>query len=121
MALSSIPLTAVSLRSNLTENPKIERSVVFLDEDRDYQLIWTLEWYWGLPKGALSTKCRLNRFEMRADMLKSYNEDGWILMPTTETLKAIEVMLRHNIQAGNTQRRTFTEQQCIDTSSFPLL
>ncbi|KAL1713082.1 hypothetical protein EV715DRAFT_296434 [Schizophyllum commune] len=121
MALSSVPLTVVSLRSNVTENPQIERAVVFLDEDRDYQLIWTLEWYWGLPKGALSTKCRLNRFEMRADMLKSYNEDGWILMPTTETLKAIEVMLRHNIQAGNTQRRTFTEEFPAAMHQYQLL
>ena len=25
--------------------------------------IWTLEWYWGLAKGALPTKSKLNSFE----------------------------------------------------------
>ena len=46
---------------------------------------------------------------VRADMLQSYDEEGWTLVPTADTLKAMEVILRHNVRAEDAFRKVFTE------------
>ena len=92
-----------------------------------------MEWFWGLSKGSLPLGSDFNSFQsefavsqwcsvltltlfasVRADMVQSYNEDGWRLVPTPDTLKAIETMLRHNARADDNSRKVFTEVRSHD-------
>ncbi|KAL1660109.1 hypothetical protein GGF50DRAFT_63895 [Schizophyllum commune] len=86
MSHLSVPLTAISLTESISDVPLEDRAVVSLDQNLDYQRV------------------------MRADMVQSYNEDGWRLVPTPDTLKAIETMLRHNARADDNSRKVFTEE-----------
>ncbi|KAL1735020.1 hypothetical protein EV714DRAFT_280649 [Schizophyllum commune] len=121
MSAFAVPLTAISFNDSIAEEPLTGRQVVSLDQDLDYQRIWTLEWFWGLSKGTLPLKSDLNILEMRADMLQSYDEEGWTLVPTADTLKAMEVILRHNVRAEDAFRKVFTEEISTPVHEYRLV
>lgn len=105
-----IPFSALSTDQCPSEKPVLQVPVVSLDED-DFQQIWTLEWFWGLSRGALPLNSDLNRLEMRSDMLESLEDIGWTLFPTQETIKSmLEFTIRNYNATLTTNRAVFTEE-----------
>ncbi|TRM63453.1 hypothetical protein BD626DRAFT_629985 [Schizophyllum amplum] len=109
MSISSISLTALSFSKSLTDIPLVQHTLLALDDDEDYQQLWTLEWNWGFKRGELPHRSHLNRLELRSDMLESYQNKGWMLSPTQETLQAMVKVLSHNSRADASSRKTLGE------------
>ncbi|KAL1742934.1 hypothetical protein HDZ31DRAFT_42085 [Schizophyllum fasciatum] len=105
MSKAPVPLDKLSLTESVPTAPLNEHTLVAFDKERDYQRIWTPEWYLGLPKGKLPLESDLNRLEMRAYMLQAYKEDGFMLVPTAATMKAMSAMLRRNNRATIRSRK----------------
>ncbi|TRM63454.1 hypothetical protein BD626DRAFT_402475 [Schizophyllum amplum] len=69
-----------------------------------------LEYYWGLQKGELDLATPLNHIELRSDMAEMMNDLKWALMPTHETLEAMNALSDFNKAAGIGSRKLYTEE-----------
>ncbi|KAL1713083.1 hypothetical protein EV715DRAFT_296435 [Schizophyllum commune] len=110
MSTAIVPLTAISFSKDIDLIPVVERTLVTFDEAVEFQVIWTLEWCWGVERGGIPLKSPLNSMELRADMAKSFDDEDWTLMPTRETLREMSHLLRHNARADARSRRNAIEE-----------
>ncbi|KAI5831822.1 hypothetical protein K523DRAFT_236622 [Schizophyllum commune Tattone D] len=108
MSTAAVPLTALSFSKDIDPIPVVERTLVTFDEAVEFQVIWTLEWCWGVERGGIPLESPLN---MRADMAKSFDDEDWALMPTRETLREMSHLLRHNARVDASSRRNAIEAQ----------
>lgn len=98
-----------------------------LDKDRHHQRIYTLEWLSGLNRGELQLESPMNRIEcgawsseivpllatsvpVRSDMLDSFDEEDWMLVPTQETCEMLFAFLLHNARADVASRKVLTDE-----------
>ncbi|KAI5886953.1 uncharacterized protein SCHCODRAFT_02515710 [Schizophyllum commune H4-8] len=111
MSPDAVPLSALSFSEDAACIPVVERTLLTFDEAVEFQVIWTLEWCWGVERGGIPLTGPFNRMELRADMAKSFDEEDWTLMPTRKTLRAMSHLLRHNAQADASSRRNAMKAQ----------
>ncbi|KAL1713097.1 hypothetical protein EV715DRAFT_212401 [Schizophyllum commune] len=116
MSPDVVPLSALSFSKGGGNIPVVERTLLTFDEAVEYQVIWTLEWCWGVERGGIPLTSSLNTMEIRTDMAKSFDDEDWTLMPTRETLREMSHLLRHNARADARSRRNaieeFRPEQC---------
>ncbi|KAL1694692.1 hypothetical protein GGG16DRAFT_122383 [Schizophyllum commune] len=110
MPTAVVPLTALSFSKDIGSIPVVERTLVTFDEAVEFQVIWTLEWCWGVERRGIPLQSPLNSMALRADMAKSFDEEDWTLMPTRKTLRAMSHLLRHNARANARSRRNAIEE-----------
>ncbi|KAI4518555.1 hypothetical protein K525DRAFT_208222 [Schizophyllum commune Loenen D] len=110
MSTAMVPLTALSFSKEIGPIPVVERTLITFEEAMEFQVIWTLEWCWGVDRGGIHLKIPLNRMELRADMAKSFDDEDWTLMPTRETLRGMSHLLQHNARADAHSRRNAIEE-----------
>ncbi|KAL1672569.1 hypothetical protein EV122DRAFT_255753 [Schizophyllum commune] len=63
MSTAIVPLTAISFSKDIDLIPVVERTLVTFDEAVEFQVIWTLEWCWGVERGGIPLKSPLNSME----------------------------------------------------------
>ncbi|KAL1714096.1 hypothetical protein EV715DRAFT_210290 [Schizophyllum commune] len=102
----SILSTALSMSYHYPDAPIEDSTLLSLDQEADYQQIWTLEWFWGLNKGELPLCTSLNRLELQADIMTTFKDADWMLVPTEKTMEAIELICEHNDCADEISRKS---------------
>ncbi|KAL1703168.1 hypothetical protein EV121DRAFT_281327 [Schizophyllum commune] len=113
MSPNVVPLSALSFTKDAASIPVVERTLLTFDEAVEFQVIWTLEWCWGVERGGIPLTGPLNCMELRADMAKSFDEEDWTLIPTRKTLRAMLNLLRHNARAkASSRRNAMKAQEC---------
>ncbi|KAL1695888.1 hypothetical protein GGG16DRAFT_44563 [Schizophyllum commune] len=105
----SIPSAALTMNPCFPDIPIEKSTLLSLDVDADYQLIWTLEWFWGLRRGELPLRSTLNEIELRADVMTTFKNVDWMLVPTEETMEKMEMICEHNDFADATSRKALSE------------
>ncbi|KAL1742938.1 hypothetical protein HDZ31DRAFT_83781 [Schizophyllum fasciatum] len=98
----------VSTCQNMNDVPVINYRLVDLDAGRYRRQLEYFEYHWGLKRGDLDLTTPLNHIMLRKDMAERMNDEGWILMPTKDTMGALLSLAEHNSSTSLSDRKAYT-------------
>ncbi|KAJ6473520.1 hypothetical protein C8R47DRAFT_1144673 [Mycena vitilis] len=102
---TTVPLNALAASVDDINVADLERKFLFPEDNALHR---HAEYLWGLDMNTIEPKHERSILEIRKSMETLPGTDGsWTLVPTEETLIAMDVLQTHNITASISERKSF--------------